>query len=105
MHLVRSTLFLIGMAVPCSGDTVLQETWQTGYQGKDANGAHVIGYWKFDPGAELKDQSRHQRQLVLNGAGIHPEGRSGGGLKCGFSPKKPHSARLDGNDLSPAGAF
>lgn len=75
MHLIRSSFLLICLGIiPCPGETLLQETWQTGYQGRMPRGAHVLGYWTFDAGGELKDQSRHQRDLILSGAAIHPEG-------------------------------
>ncbi len=105
MHPIRSFLLSIWLVAPCSGNTTLQETWQTGYQGQDANGAHVLGCWSFDSGAELKDRSRHKRNLTLSGAATHADGKFGGGLRCGSSPTAPHSAKVDGKGLTPAGAF
>lgn len=87
----------------------LQESWQTGYTGSDATGPQVLGYWKFDAGAELKDSSSQGNDLVLNGARTGAEGRFGQGLESfpGFPVQdKPHSARVAGKGrLTPAGAF
>lgn len=87
----------------------LQETWQTGYTGPDATGPHVLGYWKFEPGAELKDSSGKGNELVLQGAATGVEGRFGGGLESfpGFPVEdKAHSARASGTGrLSPLGPF
>ncbi|MBX3739679.1 MAG: LamG domain-containing protein [Akkermansiaceae bacterium] len=100
------TLFLLAfLGLPTAGATGLQETWQTGYEGKDATGAHVLGYWKFTSGAELRDSSGKGHDLTLSGAATGVEGHSGGGLKCGYSPTSSHSARASGGGLSPSGPF
>ncbi|HCN77599.1 MAG TPA: hypothetical protein DIT13_10460, partial [Verrucomicrobiales bacterium] len=74
-----------------------QETWETGYSGRDADGAHVLGYWKFDEGAELKDSSGKGNDLALNGALTVAAGKNGGALESfeGIPVEdKPHQARV-----------
>jgi len=86
-----------------------QETWETGYSGRDADGAHVLGYWKFDEGAELKDSSGKGNDLALNGALTVAAGKNGGALESfeGIPvEEKPHQARVTAaSRLTPAGAF
>ncbi|MCP5538586.1 MAG: hypothetical protein H7A52_00380 [Akkermansiaceae bacterium] len=89
------------------------ETWESGYTGADATGAHVIGYWKFDgdtPGAALRDVSGKGHDLKIEGGGIlGPKGRTGGALESfpGFPVQdKRHAAATPARpDLSPRGAF
>ena len=50
----------------------LQETWESGYTKDDANGPHVLGYWKFDGEA---------KEVTLHGAVLNPKGKFGGGLE------------------------
>ncbi len=89
--------------------TALQETWETGYTGNDAAGKQVLGYWRFDDGAELKDSSGKGHDLVVNGAVLKAEGRLGLGFESfpGFPlSDKPHSLRVTGTaPLTPTGPF
>lgn len=95
--------FFILTALPAA---TLQESWESGYQGTDATGKHVLGYWKFDTGSELKDSSGKGHDLTLVGALVHPEGRFGQALESAFESTKPHSARVTVREgISPAGAF
>jgi hypothetical protein len=105
MNPVRTFLLFACMGLPPAGAGELQETWQTGYTAGDASGPHVLGFWTFTAGAELKDSSGKGHDLTLSGAETGVEGRSGGGLKCGFSPVRSHSARASGGGLSPSGPF
>lgn len=87
----------------------IQEAWETGYTGKDAAGPHVLGYWKFDAGAELKDLSGKGNDLILQGSALTAGGKFGGGLEGfpGFPVQdKSHAARTAAMPkLSPKGAF
>lgn len=87
----------------------LQETWDQGYQGADASGPHVLGYWTFDAGGELEDRSGKGNHLTLNGATLATKGRRGGALESfeGIPvADKPHQAKVTAaGRLSPAGAF
>lgn len=102
-------LFLLLLSPALLTAAALQETWQSGYQGDDATGGHVLGYWRFDSGAELKDSSGKGNDLTLNGAVLTPDGKNGGGLEAfeGIPvADKPHQARVTpAGRLSPAGAF
>src|SRR5947208_3429169 len=64
-----------------SAQTPLSETWQTGYTGRDASGPHVLGYWKFAPGAVTNDSSGKGHHLTLAGAQATPRGRFDGALE------------------------
>lgn len=77
----------------------LMETWETGYAGADANGAKVVGYWRFDgatPEAALSDLSGKGHHLKLEGgATLSPAGKQGGALESfpGFPVQdKRHAA-------------
>ncbi len=59
----------------------LQETWQTGYENADAQGSHVLGYWKFEGDEPLKDQSSHANSLSWAGAKLSQAGKSGSCLE------------------------
>lgn len=95
----------------------LQETWEAaGYQGADASGPQVLGYWKFDAAdpakaaeAALLDGSALKNHLTLQGATLATQGRSGGALESfpGFPVQdKRHAAVTTAKaSLSPKGAF
>ena len=53
--------------------------WWEGYQGKEANGPHVLGFWRFDgePSAFLADSSSHGHTATLRGAKRNEAGRFG----------------------------
>jgi hypothetical protein len=105
MIFVRTFTLLVCVGLSPVAAAPLQETWQTGYEGQDATGPHVLGYWKFSSGAELKDSSGRGHDLKLSGATLGIEGQSGSGLKCEYAPTKSHSVKTEGNDLSPPGPF
>ncbi len=88
---------------------LLQETWETGYQGADIKGTHVLGYWKFDGEKPLSDASEKGRELTLHGAKLAASGKFGSGLESfpGFpSQDKRHAAvTTQVSGLSPKGAF
>ncbi|MDQ3624738.1 MAG: LamG domain-containing protein [Verrucomicrobiota bacterium] len=87
----------------------LAETWQTGYTGQDATGAHVLGYWQFKPDQPMADSSGRWSALTLAGAVAAADGKRDGALEsfpgwpvedkrhAAFAPSKPA--------LSPKGAF
>ncbi|NUP99420.1 MAG: hypothetical protein HUU35_06155 [Armatimonadetes bacterium] len=86
----------------------LAEPWQAPYQGADANGPHVIGYWRFEPGAEAKDSAGKQGDLQIKGK-INPAGRFGACLEsdAGYPVSDtPHGAQVPAHaSLTPTGAF
>jgi hypothetical protein len=98
-------LLFTGIAVAAP----LSETWQTGYTGKDASGPQVLGYWRFDHGAELADSSGKGHTLTLAGAKLAAGGKSGGALESfpGWPVEdKRHAAFAASKPtLSPKGAF
>lgn len=87
----------------------LQETWETGYEKTDATGPQVLGYWKFDGEAALKDSSGKGHDLTLAGARSGVGGRFGEGLESfpGFPVEDKRHAAMTGvkTALSPKGAF
>ncbi len=87
----------------------LQETWQTGYENEDAQGSHVLGYWKFDGDEPLKDHSRAANGLSLVGAKIRPSGKFGGCVESfpGYPVQDQRHAVLSSPEakLSPKGAL
>lgn len=117
MHLPRhllacSALFISALVSGFAQQAApLQETWETGYSGKDATAAHVLGYWKFDGETDtaLKDLSGKGNDLTLQGAVLNPQGKFGAALE-GFPgypvEDKSHAARTQNQPkLSPRGAF
>lgn len=108
--LARPFLLLSLLSLPCLLSAALQETWETGYSGEAAAGGHVLGYWKFDEEAPLKDRSGKGHDLTLNGAVIAAGGRWGGALESAEGlpvADKPHQARVAAGTgrLSPSGPF
>lgn len=104
--MLRSLLFVLAASPALAA---LQETWETGYSGEDATGPRVLGYWKFDGEAALKDDSGKKNDLTLQGAVPTAEGRFGGGIE-GFPgypvEDKRHGAVTAAKaKLSPKGAF
>lgn len=83
------------------------EPWQLPYTGKDAQGPHVLGFWRFETGHEKDDSSSHGQTLTLSGASIHAEGKFGSCLEC-FPAETDtrHSATIPNHArLSPSGSF
>lgn len=104
-----SQLVLLGaLCLPLSV-FALQETWESGYSKEDATGAHVLGHWKFDGEAALKDVSGKGNDLTLQGAVVSAKGKFDGGLEAfpGFPVQdKRHGAVTAAKPkLSPRGAF
>lgn len=108
-------LVLIGACLSAQGALPLQDPWEESYANLDATGPHVLGCWKFDE-LPLADASGHGAQLALNRENLVPEGRFGGGHKCGAAtsvaaPTPRHSpqgafsaemwAKLSGNTPKP----
>ena len=107
--MTRRSILLLIVSVVASHAATLSESWQQGYAGAGASGAQVLGYWKFDAGAETADSSGHGHELKLFENAISREGRFGGALESHEGVPKadvPHGARvLQSRGLSPAGAF
>ena len=103
MHLFCSALFLATAVLAAP----LSETWQTGYTGADANGPHVLGYWRFD--GDAKDSSGKGHDLTLAGAKLVAEGKRGGALEsfAGWPVEdKRHAAFAASKpELTPTSAF
>ena len=105
------TLLVILGAASCVQAELPQlcETWKSSYQGKDAEGEHVIALWQFDAKKPTSDASGNGHDLVFVGAKAVEVGRLGGGLEtaCGYPVEdKPHQAQTKDHDaLSPKGAF
>jgi hypothetical protein len=92
-RLLPSACFVLTAAA----QPVLQEAWEKEYTGEDANGKHVLGYWKFDAAGPLLDSSGKGNDLVNNGAAAASEGRFGEAIESfpGFPiSDKPHSMRV-----------
>lgn len=85
------------------------ETWQTGYKGEDARGAHVLGFWRFESGAETEDASGKGHTLSLAGAVAARDGRFGGGLESfpgwPLQDRRHAATAATAPALSPKGAF
>lgn len=102
---------VVALAVsPCLAQgQILQETWESGYSKADAEGAHVLGYWKFDEPSAMRDHSGKGHELKMEGGVYQAKGRSGGSLESfpGFPMQdKRHAAVTStGVGLSPQGAF
>jgi len=101
---VGACLFLVPMFV--FGQTA--EPWDAPYAaGQDANGPHVLGYWRFEKGHELEDSSSRHHTLTLNGASSSSDGKFGFGLECFPATTDVRHSAMAANKpgLSPAGAF
>lgn len=90
-------LFLGGCFLSAQGAAPLQDPWEDGHANLQATGPHVLGCWKFDE-LPLADGTGHGAQLRLKQEDLVPDGRFGGGLKCGPStqvavPTPRHSPR------------
>jgi hypothetical protein len=101
-------LLLLVLSFPLAAQDA--EPWQQPYTGDDAEGKHVLGFWRFDSEEEsVTDSSGRGHNGRLKGAVFHEDGRFGGGLQC--FPGWPvsdacHGAVIPNHpDLSPGGAF
>ena len=72
----------LGATKPAPPPPLLQDPWDESYANLDATGPHVLGCWKFDE-LPLADASGRGAQLMVDRSFLVPEGRFGGGLKCG----------------------
>ncbi len=83
--------------------------WWEPHTGTEANGAHVLGLWKFDDQDLLKDSSRHAHKATLRGAVWNEAGRFGGCLEssAGYPVvDESHSIQVKRSPvLTPEGAF
>jgi hypothetical protein len=109
MRCLFLTILCLAFHLHAEEPALIQDPWETGYSGKDASGPHVLGYWRFDAGSELKDASGKGNDLTLQGAVLTPAGKNGGGLEAfpGVPVEdKSHGARTAARPaLSPRGAF
>lgn len=107
--IMRFSLLVFTFFIPWLSAAAVQESWEGGYQGYSATGKHVLGYWKFDEGAELKDSSGKGNDLVESGAQLRVPGKRGTAMESfpGFPvSEKPHSLRVIGKErLTPTGPF
>jgi len=83
--------------------------WWEPYVGREANGAHVLGLWKFDREDLLRDESSRQHAATPRGAVWNAAGRFGGCLEssAGYPVEdKSHGIHIKRSPaLSPGGAF
>ncbi len=98
------------LAIETSAETQLSETWQRGYTGDDAQGAHVLGYWKFAPDSPAADSSGKGHTLTFAGANVVTGGKWDGALESfpgAPVENKRHAALIATKPpgLSPKGAF
>ncbi|MEO6785395.1 MAG: hypothetical protein ABI318_04610, partial [Chthoniobacteraceae bacterium] len=106
--LLTSVVALL-IVIQAPAQTQLSETWQSGYTGADAQGPHVLGYWKFAQDAPTADSSGKGNTLTLEGARAVGEGKHDGALEP--FPGAPvedrrHAALAAAHPaLSPKGAF
>ena len=85
------------------------EPWERAYQGPDATGKHVLGYWTFDAAAERNGRSSRKHAYQYIGARFSESGRTGGAIES--FPGWPvqdvkHAITVKHHEsLSPRGAF
>lgn len=106
---LKSKLLPCILCIPWFLHAALQETWETGYAKDDLTGAHVLGCWKFDGDAALKDASGKGNDLTLQGAVLASKGKFGGAVEGfpGFpvQDKRHGAVTAPKPKLSPKGAF
>ncbi|MFT5467932.1 MAG: hypothetical protein ACI8UO_003040 [Verrucomicrobiales bacterium] len=104
-----SVLLTAGLLSLASAQDESALRWWEGYSGSEANGPHVLGFWKFDGEDLLKDESKHAHQATLRGASWNPAGRFGGCLEssAGYPiTDESHSIHIKSSPvLAPGGAF
>lgn len=85
------------------------DAWKAGYKGREINGPHVLGFWKFEPGQEAVDSAGKSKDGTIVGAKPVSHGKFGGGLESfantpGMDSK--HSLTVSNQPhLSPRAAF
>ncbi|MGE3778735.1 MAG: hypothetical protein AB7F89_16245, partial [Pirellulaceae bacterium] len=103
------TGILAGGRRSCLAQEVPAEPWRAAYEGSDAQGPHVIGYWRFESGDAARDSGPHRLPGRLDGAVAVAGGRFGGGLESfpGWPVEDKHHALVVAPhpSLSPRGAF
>ena len=85
------------------------DAWKVGYQGREVNGPHVLGFWRFSSGKATEDSSGKHPAGTLTGAKFTDEGKFGGGLESfanGPGEDQRHALVIKNSPLlSPRGAF
>lgn len=108
-HFVTQSLTIILSLVPALVQAQHAEPWEQPYSGRDANGPHVLGFWRFETGQELEDSSGRGRNLTLRGGTIHTDGKFGSCLESfpGWPVKDEQHAAVVAHhaSLSPTGPF
>jgi hypothetical protein len=106
---VKALAFILLAATSALAAPRLCETWQTGYSGADANGPHVLGYWRFQTGAATHDSSGKGNDITLSGAQAVAQGKRDGALESfpgwPIMDKRHAAMTLAKAGLSPKGAF
>ncbi|MCO6457225.1 MAG: hypothetical protein J5I93_18160 [Pirellulaceae bacterium] len=104
-HVVVAT----AASAAAAAEAPLAEPWRAVYAGPDSSGRHVLGHWRFEPGAETKDSGPAGLAGKLVGAVPAAEGKFGGALESfpGWPIEdKQHALVVPHHpSLSPSGAF
>ncbi len=102
LFVLLATVFTVAAAEPAV-------RWWEPHTGKEANGPHVLGLWKFDNENLLRDESSHKHSATPRGAVWNGAGRFGGCLEssAGYPVEdKSHGIHVKRTPvLSPGGAF
>lgn len=110
---MKRLLFFLSAAAALTATATAGETasrWWEPYAGEEANGPHVLGFWRFDTEAEpAQDSSANSLAGQLRGAKWSAAGKSGGCLECGAGfpiADEPHGLRIGKSPvLAPGGPF
>jgi hypothetical protein len=85
------------------------QPWKAPYQGRDASGPHVLGYWRFEPGEVEADQGPLKLPGNLRGGVATSAGKFGGGLEsfAGWPhADEPHAFVVNAHSqLAPSAGF
>ncbi len=83
--------------------------WWLPYEGDEANGEQVLGYWSFDDEKDFSDRSKHAHQGTDRGAKWNADGKFGGCLESSAGIPvidESHGYHAKRSPvLSPSGAF
>ena len=91
LQFARGLLLTVVLSQPCAGAETVARWWGK-YQGQEAKGEHVLGYWRFDTAEGLlRDESSHQHRASLRGAVWSTKGRFGGALESSAGYPVPTS--------------
>lgn len=77
-----TSLLAVALVAPAVVYGQQGESWRTPYAGKDAQGPHVLGFWRFESGKEKDDSSSHGQSLAFAGTEFHAAGKFGACLEC-----------------------